>query len=196
MAKRGVKVHGVHFHSYPFTSERAQEKILDLAKELSMFIGEFKIFNVNLLNIQKAISKYCQEEEMTILSRRFMTRIAEDIAKKQGYDALITGDNIGQVASQTMESLQVVTKVADIPIFRPLIAYDKEDIIKIAKEINTYEISIQPFEDCCSVFLPKKPLIKPRLDFIEASEKNLDVEGLVKDALENMEQETISFELE
>lgn len=196
MAKRGVKVHAVHFHSYPFTSERAQEKIMDLAKELSMYIGEFKVFSVNLLNIQKSIGKYCQDEEMTIISRRFMTRIAQEIAKKNHYSAMITGDNIGQVASQTMESLQVVTKVSEMPIFRPLIAFDKEDIIKIAKDINTYEISIKPFEDCCSVFLPKRPLIKPRLDFIEASEKNLNVEALVNEALENMEEKTITFELD
>ncbi len=196
MAKRGVKVHGVHFHSYPFTSERAQEKIMDLAKELSMYIGEFKIFSVNLLDIQKSINEYCQEEEMTIISRRFMTRIAQEIAKKYHFDALITGDNIGQVASQTMESLRVVTEVTEMPIFRPLIAYDKEEIVKISKEINTYDISIQPFEDCCSVFLPKRPLIKPRLDFIKASEEKLDVEGLVNDALANMKQETIAFELE
>ncbi|NBG88975.1 tRNA uracil 4-sulfurtransferase ThiI [Isachenkonia alkalipeptolytica] len=196
MAKRGVKVHGVHFHSYPFTSERAQEKIMDLAKELSMYIGEFKIFSVNLLNIQKSISKYCQEEEMTIISRRFMTRIAQEIAKQHHFDALITGDNIGQVASQTMESLRVVTEVTEIPIFRPLIAFDKEDIVKISKDINTYEISIQPFEDCCSVFLPKRPLIKPRIDFIKASETNLDIDGLINEALENMEEEIITFELE
>ena len=196
MAKRGVKVHAVHFHSYPFTSERAQEKIMDLAKELSMYIGEFKIFSVNLLNIQKSISEFCQEEEMTIISRRFMTRIAQEIAKKYHFDALITGDNIGQVASQTMESLRVVTEVAEMPIFRPLIAFDKEDIVKIAKDINTYEISIQPFEDCCSVFLPKRPLIKPRLDFIKASEEKLDVNGLISEALENLEEETIVFELE
>ncbi len=196
MAKRGVKVHAVHFHSYPFTSERAQEKVMDLAKELSMYIGEFKIFSVNLLSIQKSISEFCQEEEMTIISRRFMTRIAQEIAKKYHFDALITGDNIGQVASQTMESLQVVTEVSEMPIFRPLIAFDKEDIVKIAKDINTYEISIQPFEDCCSVFLPKRPLIKPRLDFIKASEEKLDVEDLVNKALENLEEKTIAFELE
>lgn len=196
MAKRGVKVHGVHFHSYPFTSERAQEKIMDLAKELSMYIGEFKIFNVNLLNIQKSINEFCEEEEMTIISRRFMTRIAQEIAKKYNFDALITGDNIGQVASQTMESLKVVTEVTEMPIFRPLIAYDKEDIIKISKEINTYDISIQPFEDCCSVFLPKRPLIKPRLEFIKASEEKLDVERLVDEAIANLEEETIAFELE
>ncbi len=196
MGKRGVKVHAVHFHSYPFTSERAQEKILDLARELQNYIGEFMIFNVNLLKIQKAINEECPDEEMTIHSRRFMTRIAEKIAKRYELQALITGDNIGQVASQTMESLQVVSEVASIPIFRPLIAYDKQDIIKVAKEINTYEISIQPFEDCCSVFLPKKPLTRPRLNNIVESEQHLDVEGLVTEAIEDMEIMKLTFNQE
>lgn len=186
MAKRGVDIDCIHFHSYPFTSERAEEKIYDLAKIMARYTGPLKIFSVNLLNIQKEIGKNCPEDEMTIISRRFMMRIAEKLAAPRGYDALITGENLGQVASQTIQSVDVINRAVGMPILRPLIGMDKVDIIKWSKDIETYETSIQPFEDCCSVFLPKHPVTKPKLVDILNSESNLDVEGLIEDALSNL----------
>lgn len=186
MAKRGVDIDCIHFHSYPFTSERAEEKIYDLARIMARYTGPLKIFNVNLLNIQKEIGRNCPEDEMTIISRRFMMRIAEKLAAPRGYDALITGENLGQVASQTIQSVDVINRAVGMPILRPLIGMDKVDIIKWSKDIETYETSIQPFEDCCSVFLPKHPVTKPKLVDILNSESNLDVEGLVEDALSNL----------
>lgn len=194
VAKRGVEIQAVHFHSYPFTSQRAKEKVLDLAKILSEYIGQFKLFSVNLLPIQKEINEKCPEDEMTILSRRFMMKIAEAIAQQQGGQALITGESIGQVASQTVESLTVTNDAISLPVFRPLVAMDKVDIIEIARKIGTYETSILPFEDCCTVFLPKRPVTKPKLDRILKSESLLDVDTLVKEAIENMEVEKIVFE--
>ena len=183
MAKRGVDIDCIHFHSYPFTSERAEEKIYDLAKIMVRYTGPLKIFSINLLNIQKEIGRCCPEDEMTILSRRFMMRIAERLAAPRGYDALITGENLGQVASQTIQSVDVINRSVDMPILRPLIGMDKVDIIKWSKDIETYDTSIQPFEDCCSVFLPKHPVTKPKLEDILNSEKNLDVESLLEEAL-------------
>lgn len=186
MAKRGVDIDCIHFHSYPFTSERAEEKIYDLARIMARYTGPLKIFSVNLLSIQKEIGRCCPEDEMTIISRRFMMRIAEKLATPRGYDALITGENLGQVASQTIQSVDVINRSAGMPILRPLIGMDKVDIIKWSKDIETYETSIQPFEDCCSVFLPKHPVTKPKLVDILSSESNLDVEGLIEDALSNL----------
>lgn len=196
IAKRGLSVHGVHFHSYPFTSQRAKEKVVELAKELTEYIGPFKLYSVNLLPIQKEINEKCPEEEMTILSRRFMMKIAERIALKEGAQALITGESLGQVASQTVESLTVTNAAVNLPVFRPLIAMDKTEIIEIARKIGTYETSILPYEDCCTVFLPKRPVTKPRLDRILRSEENLDVERLIEEALANLEVETITFDEE
>jgi thiamine biosynthesis protein ThiI len=186
MAKRGVDIDCIHFHSYPFTSERAEEKIYDLARIMARYTGPLKIFSVNLLNIQKEIGRSCPEDEMTIISRRFMMRIAEKLAAPRGYDALITGENLGQVASQTIQSVDVINRSVEIPILRPLIVMDKVDIIKWSKDIETYETSIQPFEDCCSVFLPKHPVTKPKLIDILNSESNLDIDGLIEDALSNL----------
>jgi thiamine biosynthesis protein ThiI len=186
MAKRGVDIDCIHFHSYPFTSERAEEKIYDLARIMARYTGPLKIFSVNLLNIQKEIGRSCPEDEMTIISRRFMMRIAEKLAAPRGYDALITGENLGQVASQTIQSVDVINRSVEIPILRPLIGMDKVDIIKWSKDIETYETSIQPFEDCCSVFLPKHPVTKPKLIDILNSESNLDIDGLIEDALSNL----------
>ncbi len=186
MAKRGVEVDAVHFHSYPFTSQRAEEKVLDLAKIVSMYTGPMKIYSINLLNIQKEISKNCPEDEMTILSRRFMMRIAEEISKKRGYQVLITGENLGQVASQTIYSVDVINRSVQMPILRPLIGMDKVDIIEISKDIETYETSIKPFEDCCSVFLPKHPVTRPKIEDIEESERALDIETLIQEAIEGM----------
>lgn len=186
IAKRGVLIQAVHFHSYPFTSERAEEKIKDLAKIISMYTGEIKLYSINILNIQKAINKNCPEEEMTIISRRFMTRIAERIANKNYIDCLITGENLGQVASQTMKALNVTNSSVDLPILRPLIGFNKSEIIEIAEDIETFETSILPFEDCCSVFLPKHPVTSPILKNIEKSEEALNVEDLINNAIDEM----------
>lgn len=194
VGKRGVQIEAIHFHSYPFTSERAKEKVVDLAKKLATYCGEFKLYSVNLLPIQTAINEKCPEEEMTILSRRFMMKIAERVAMKIGCDALVTGESIGQVASQTVKSLHVTNAAINIPAFRPLIAMDKVDIIELAQRIGTFETSILPFEDCCTVFLPKHPVTKPRLENILQSESKIDVEGLINTAIENMEEELITFE--
>ncbi len=193
VGKRGVEVEAVHFHSYPFTSERAKEKVMDLAKIISVYVGKFKLYSVNLLPIQQEINEKCPEEEMTILSRRFMMRIAEAIAEKKGFNALITGESIGQVASQTVESLHVTNSAVSMPVFRPLIAMDKVDIIEIAKKVGTFETSILPFEDCCTVFLPKRPITKPRLEKILKSEEGLEAQRLIDEALENMEIEEITL---
>nr|WP_300006117.1 tRNA uracil 4-sulfurtransferase ThiI [Tissierella sp.] len=186
MAKRGVSLHCVHFHSYPFTSERGEEKVKELTKKLTVYTGKIKFYSINILNIQKEINEKCPEKEMTIISRKFMMRIAEKIAKHNKLDALITGESLGQVASQTMEGLRVTNEAVDIPVFRPLIGMDKVDIIKIAREIDTFETSSLPFEDCCTVFLPKHPVTNPSVRMIKESEEALDIEGLVKDAIENM----------
>ncbi len=187
MARRGVGITAVHYHSYPFTNERAEAKVKDLAKILSRYIGDIKMYSVNILEIQKEINKNCPAPEMTILSRRFMMRIAEKIAKDNNIQSLITGENLGQVASQTMEGITVTNDVVTLPVFRPLIGFDKINIIEIARNIETYETSILPFEDCCTVFLPSNPVIKPRIKDIEKSEELIDVEGLVERAIENME---------
>lgn len=191
MAKRGIELSAVHYHSYPFTSERAEEKVKDLAKILSMYTGKIKMFSINLLPIQKEINMKCPEDEMTIISRRFMMRIAEKIADFHGFNALITGENLGQVASQTIYGLNVTNSSVNMPVFRPLIGFDKVDIIEIAKDIETYETSIQPFEDCCTVFLPKHPVTKPKLEDIEESESALEVEALIEEAIRNMTIYTI-----
>lgn len=194
VAKRGVDIEAVHFHSYPFTNERSQEKVRELAKILSKYCGPIKLHMVNTLDIQKAIAENCNEEETTILSRRFMMRIAEKIGQSRYCDAIITGESIGQVASQTMQGLVSTNASVSVPVFRPLIAMDKIDIIKIAEEIGTYETSIIAEADCCSLFSPKKPVTKPRLEKIEKSEEKLDVEALIDSAIEKSVVETISYE--
>lgn len=194
MAKRGVLVDAVHFHSYPFTSERAEEKVNKLAKLIGQYTGTIRLYSCNLLNIQKAINKNCPQDEMTILSRRFMMRIAEEIARTQEYDAIITGENLGQVASQTINGLNVTNAIPNRIVFRPLIGMDKVDIIDIAEKIGTYETSILPFEDCCSVFLPKHPKLRPTIKGIEKSESKLDIEALVKEAMSELKIITIKQE--
>ncbi len=186
MAKRGVEVDAIHFHSYPFTSQRAEEKVMDLAKIVSMYTGPINIYSINLLNIQKEINKNCPEDEMTIISRRFMMRIAEEISKRKGYQILVTGENLGQVASQTIYSVDVINRSVEMPVLRPLIGMDKVDIIDISKEIETYETSIKPFEDCCSVFLPKHPVTRPKLEDILQSEQALNIEELILEAINGM----------
>ena len=192
MAKRGMMSEAVHFHSFPYTSERAREKVYDLTGVLAGYCGTIKVHSVNILNIQQAIGEHCPENEMTILTRRFMMKIAERMARKTGCQVLITGESIGQVASQTVQGLVVTDNAVELPVMRPLIAMDKIDIIARAREIGTYDISIEPYEDCCTVFLPKHPATKPKLDKILESESRLDVEALIEEAMQTLE--TVSIE--
>ena len=187
IGKRGVEVDMVHFNSYPFTSDRSFEKVKSLSEIVGEYLGPHKFYNVNLLNIQKAIGASCQERNMTILSRRFMMRIADKIAESNGGKMLITGESLGQVASQTIEGLTATDAVTKNLVMRPLIGMDKEEIIKIAKDIGTYETSILPYEDCCTVFQPKNPNIKPKLEELAKEEEALDVEGMVEEAINSME---------
>ncbi len=187
MAKRGMLIEAVHFHSYPYTSPRAQQKVEELAGILASYCGRFRMHVINLLPIQEQIVTNCPEEETTILVRRFMMRIAEKIAEKRGCMMLITGENLGQVASQTAEALVVTDAAVTKPVMRPLIAMDKVDIMEKAKEIGTYEKSIEPYEDCCTVFLPKHPATKPRLERILASEERLECEALIDAAVASAE---------
>ncbi len=191
MAKRGMMIEAVHFHSYPYTSERAQEKVEELAKIIATYCGRFKMHTINLLPIQQQIVKNCPEEETTILVRRFMMRIAEKVAEDKGCSMLITGENLGQVASQTAEALVVTDASVKMPVMRPLIAMDKVDIMDKAQEIGTFETSIQPYEDCCTVFLPKHPATKPKLEKILESESKLDVEKLIEEAVKSKETVTV-----
>lgn len=185
MAKRGMIIEAVHFHSYPYTSPRAQEKVEELARIVASYCGGFKMHVINILPIQEEIVKNCPKAETTIHVRRFMMRIAEKIAEKNRCMMLITGENLGQVASQTAEALVVTDNVVKMPVMRPLIAMDKVDIMEKAKEIGTFETSIEPYEDCCTVFLPKHPTTKPKLDKILESEGNLNVDELVNAAVES-----------
>lgn len=187
-AKRGLYVEAVHFHSFPFTSERSKEKIYDLANRLAAYTQDINIHMVNLLPIQKEIAANCPEGLMTILSRRFMMRIAERIAEQVGCNCIFTGESIAQVASQTIEGLTATNAVVEmLPVFRPLISLDKMEIIKIAERIGTYETSIIPEEDCCTVFLPKNPVTKPKLHNVERAEEKLDIEHLVQEAIDQKE---------
>ena len=187
MAKRGMLIEAVHFHSYPYTSPRAQQKVEELARIVASYCGNFKMHVVNLLPVQEEIVKNCPEAETTIHVRRFMMRIAERIAKDSNSMMLITGENLGQVASQTAEALVVTDASVSLPVMRPLIAMDKVDIMDKAKEIGTFETSIEPYEDCCTVFLPKHPTTKPKLSKIEESESKLNVEELIEKALATKE---------
>lgn len=187
VAKRGVELQAVHYHSFPFTSERAKQKVIDIARILSEYIGSFKIHLVSLTDIQTDINKNCPEEQGTILTRRFMMRIAEEIAREENAYALITGESLGQVASQTMESIYVTNASVDLPVFRPLLGMDKVEIMDRARDIGTYEMSILPYEDCCTLFLPRHPVTKPKLDKILDSESHLEVERLIKEAVNSRE---------
>ena len=191
MAKRGMMIEAIHFHSYPYTSPRAQEKVEDLAKIVASYCGSFKMHVINILPIQEQIVKNCPEAETTIHVRRFMMRIAEKIAERNSAMMLITGENLGQVASQTAEALVVTDNCVKMPVMRPLIAMDKIDIIAKAQEIGTFETSIEPYEDCCTVFLPKHPTTKPQLDKIEISDSKLDIDTLVENAI--AEEEVINI---
>lgn len=186
MAKRGIALDVLHFHSYPFTSQRGEEKVIKLAEKISSFSGKMTMYSVNLLNIQKEINKNCPEGQMTLLSRRFMMRIADKLSLDNSYDAIITGENLGQVASQTIDGLKVTDIITRKLVFRPLIGMDKINIIDIAREIGTYETSILPFEDCCTVFLPKHPSLRPEVEEMENSEEALDIDKLVEQAINDM----------
>lgn len=194
--KRGIVIEAVHFYSYPYTSERAKEKVLDLARVLAQFAGEIKVHIVPFTRIQESISEKCYDSLWITLMRRFMFRIAERIAEKRNALALVTGENIGQVASQTIESIYAINRVIHTPVLRPLITMDKEEIMNIARNINTYDISIRPYEDCCTVFLPKEPKTKPKLEACEKAEELLEVEELVQDAVQNTEVITIKGKAE
>lgn len=187
MAKRGMQVNALHFHSYPYTSLKAKQKAIDLAEIMSDYTGPMNLFMVNLSEIYKDIATNCDRRETTILSRRFMVRIAEKLSEKYEYKALITGDSLGQVASQTLESLSVVEEATSLPLLRPLIAMDKKDIVDLSKDIGSYEKSIEPFDDCCSIFAPDNPLTKPKLHYIKMSEEKLDIDKLVDEALDTLE---------
>lgn len=174
MAKRGVKIEAVYFHAPPYTSERAKQKVVDLAELVSDYAGEITLHVVNFTDIQMYIYDKCPHDELTIIMRRYMMKIAEKIAEETGCLSLITGESVGQVASQTMQSLVATNAVCTMPVFRPVIAFDKQDIIDIAEKINTFETSILPYEDCCTTFVAKHPVTKPDLYKIEKSERNLE----------------------
>jgi len=190
-AKRGVKLNAVHFFSYPYTGERAKDKVMSLAKILAEYAPRLDVHVVPFTEAQLAIKKNCPAEQLTIIMRRLMMRIAENIAVKTGAKALITGESIGQVASQTVEALAVTDAVTTIPVFRPVIGMDKEEIVTIARKIGTFETSILPYEDCCTIFTPKHPNTKPKLDRIQASETRLDIERLVSVAVDGTEIITV-----
>ena len=187
IAKRGVTMSAVHFNSPPYTSERAKEKVLDLARILSESLCGIRVHVVPFTDIQMQIHEKCHEDYTTIIMRRYMMRIANEIAKKEHAQALVTGESIGQVASQTMHALSCTDEIAEVPVFRPLIGFDKSEIIDIAKKIGTYETSNLPYEDCCTVFTPRHPATKPKMDIILDGESKLDTEALIKAALENTE---------
>jgi thiamine biosynthesis protein ThiI len=193
IAKRGVKLSAVYFHAPPYTSDRAKQKVVDLAKLVGRYAGEISLHIVNFTDVQLAIYDTCPHDELTIIMRRYMMIIAEHFAKEDECQALITGESIGQVASQTMQSLFCTDNAATLPVFRPLIGFDKQDIIDISEKIGTYETSILPFEDCCTIFVAKHPVTKPRLDRIQKSETLLEgkIEELVKTAIETTETITI-----
>ena len=187
MAKRGMSLRAVHFHSFPYTSMQAKPKVLDLAKIVKKYTLRMTVDVVSFTEIQTAIHEKCPEEYMITIMRRFMMRIAERIAKNHGAGAVITGESLGQVASQTLESITSTNSVATIPVFRPLIGFDKDEIIEISQKIGAFETSILPYEDCCTIFLPKRPVTKPRLAQVEKIESVLDVETLVENALNSIE---------
>lgn len=189
ISKRGVSLEATYFHAPPYTSERAKQKVVDLAKLVAKYSGPIKLNIVNFTDIQLYIYEKCPHDELTIIMRRYMMKISEILAKESGCLGLITGESIGQVASQTMQGLAATNEVCTMPVYRPLIAFDKQDIVNISEKINTYETSILPFEDCCTIFVAKHPVTKPNLKVIRCSERNLEekIEELTKAALETVE---------
>ena len=189
IGKRGVSLDAVYFHAPPYTSERAKQKVVDLAKIVAQYTGTIYLHVVNFTDIQLAIYDKCPHEELTIIMRRYMMRIAEHFAKEGECLGLVTGESIGQVASQTMQSLNCTNEVCELPVYRPLIAFDKQDIIDISEKIGAYETSILPYEDCCTIFVAKHPVTKPNLNIIKKSEENLNdvIDDLMKEAIETAE---------
>ena len=189
IAKRGVKIDAVYFHAPPYTSDRAKQKVVDLAKYVARFSGPIRLHVINFTDIQLYIYDKCPHDELTIIMRRYMMRIAEHLALESGCLGLITGESIGQVASQTMQSLMATNDVCTLPVYRPLIGFDKQEIVTVSEQIHTYETSILPFEDCCTIFVAKHPVTKPNLNIIRRHETNLDegIDALVKTALETDE---------
>lgn len=196
IAKRGVKIDAVYFHAPPYTSERAKQKVVDLAKKVSRYAGPIYLHVVNFTDIQLAIYEKCPQDELTIIMRRYMMRIAEIIAKETGCLGLITGESIGQVASQTLASLAVTNEVCTLPVFRPCIGMDKLEIVAVSEKIDTYETSILPYEDCCTIFVAKHPVTKPSPEIIRKHEHNLDevIDGLLETALNTKETIVVSVE--
>ncbi len=195
MAKRGVKIEAVYFHAPPYTSERAKQKVVDLAELVSDYAGEIRLHVVNFTDIQMYIYDKCPHDELTIIMRRYMMKIAEHIARETDCLSLITGESVGQVASQTMQSLVATNAVCTMPVFRPVIAFDKQDIIDISEKINTYETSILPYEDCCTTFVAKHPVTKPDLAKIEKSERNLEekIDEMLEVAISEREVITVKM---
>lgn len=187
MSKRGLKLEAVHFHSYPYTSAQAKEKVIELGNIVSQYCGEIKLHIVSFTEIQEQIHKNCDPEYMITIMRRIMMRIAERLCRQNDLGAIVTGESLGQVASQTMQSMTVTNAVVSLPVFRPVIAYDKEEIMAVARKIGTYETSILPYEDCCTVFLPKNPVIRPTISRAEYLEKSLDIDTLIETAINNEE---------
>ena len=196
IAKRGVTIEATYFHAPPYTSERAKQKVIDLAKIVSRYSGPIKLNIVNFTDIQLYIYDKCPHDQLTIIMRRYMMKIAEHFANESGCLGLITGESIGQVASQTMQSLAATNAVCNMPVYRPLIGFDKNDIIAISEKIDTYETSIQPFEDCCTIFVAKHPVTKPNLKSIERSEQHLNekIDELMQTAIETTETITVCEE--
>ena len=193
LAKRGVEIEAVHFFSYPYTSQLAKDKVIELARLVTKYCGRMTVNVVSFTQIQEAIRDNCPEEYFTLIMRRFMMEIAQRLAKDDGCGALITGENLGQVASQTMQAMTVTGAVVDIPIFMPLVGMDKEEIITVARKIGTLDTSILPYEDCCTVFTPKHPKTKPTLGQVMHAERNLDREALIGEALQSVEKIAVKY---
>ena len=194
IAKRGVQLELVHFFSPPYTSQQALDKVKRLARELTPWCGRMKLHIVPFTEIQEAIRRDCPEDHFTLIMRRFMMRLAQAVARRTGAKALVTGESLGQVASQTMDALAVSDEVCELPVLRPVIGMDKQEIVLLSRRIGTFETSIQPFEDCCTVFTPRHPKTHPHLDEVREYEKALDVEGLVERALAGIERVQVAME--
>ena len=193
MAKRGLVLNAIHFASPPYTSPQSEEKVHNLLRQVSRYSGNITLFTVGFTEIQEEIRDKCPEDLFTLIMRRFMMRIAQRIAEKEESKALITGESLGQVASQTLNALACTDAVVGMPVFRPLIGLDKDEIIKVSRKIDTFDISIEPYEDCCTVFTPKHPKTKPQISVLENAEKALDVEALIDRAIENTTIKNICF---
>ncbi len=193
IAKRGVEIEAVHFFSYPYTSQLAKDKVVELARLVTKYCGRMTVNIVSFTEIQEAIRDNCPEEYFTLIMRRFMMEISQRIAKHHGCGALITGENLGQVASQTMEAMAVTGAVVEMPIFMPLVGMDKEEIVTIARKIGTFDTSVLPYEDCCTVFTPRHPKTKPTLNQLLEAERKLDRQALIERALENVEKIVVKY---